>query len=202
MIRHTPTGGPFCFARYAHVENIIVSEGQRVKRGQQIASVGNANGAQPYHRIFDISFDGHPVLQCGALARPESGGTEGTLRRSIGVSSGTDPLIPTSAPDFPCTRPTSCGCGRCPRLPAARSPCSQRTRPSMSWAQRELGTSAAGGYLSRRYTAPYSNAHAATDADCGVRRCDGRTERAQRPGTNHAIITTLGNALVADRHRA
>ena len=43
------------FARYAHVEKPLVKVGDVVKQGQQIASVGNANGAQPWHLHFDIS---------------------------------------------------------------------------------------------------------------------------------------------------
>ena len=43
------------FARYAHVEKPLVKQGDVVKQGQQIASIGNANGAQPYHLHFDIS---------------------------------------------------------------------------------------------------------------------------------------------------
>lgn len=43
------------FARYAHVEKPLVKVGDTVKQGQQIASVGNANGQQPWHLHFDIS---------------------------------------------------------------------------------------------------------------------------------------------------
>lgn len=55
VIHHTPAGGPYVYARYAHVESIRVAEGQTVKRGDQIAQVGNANGVQPYHLHFDVS---------------------------------------------------------------------------------------------------------------------------------------------------
>ncbi|HQW35961.1 MAG TPA: peptidoglycan DD-metalloendopeptidase family protein [Thermoflexales bacterium] len=44
------------FTRYAHVENMLVKTGDVVRRGQQIAQVGNANGAMPYHLHFDVSF--------------------------------------------------------------------------------------------------------------------------------------------------
>lgn len=43
------------YARYAHVEKPLVQVGTVVKRGNQIASIGNANGVQPYHLHFDIS---------------------------------------------------------------------------------------------------------------------------------------------------
>ncbi len=43
------------YARYAHVEKPLVQVGTVVKRGDQIANIGNANGVQPYHLHFDIS---------------------------------------------------------------------------------------------------------------------------------------------------
>lgn len=43
------------FARYAHVATMLVSPGQVVKQGDQIATIGNADGKQPYHLHFDIS---------------------------------------------------------------------------------------------------------------------------------------------------
>ena len=43
------------YGRYAHVENMRVQVGQRVARGEQISSVGNAEGAFPYHLHFDLS---------------------------------------------------------------------------------------------------------------------------------------------------
>lgn len=42
-------------SRYAHVENVQISEGQQVKAGQHIANVGNAGGNYPYHLHFDIT---------------------------------------------------------------------------------------------------------------------------------------------------
>ena len=57
VIRHDPliTTGQTVYGRYAHVEGIRVQVGQRVVRGEQIASVGNAEGIYPYHLHFDIS---------------------------------------------------------------------------------------------------------------------------------------------------
>lgn len=44
-------------ARYAHVEQMIVMKGQRVRKGQQIALIGNGyQGSQPYHLHFDLGF--------------------------------------------------------------------------------------------------------------------------------------------------
>ena len=42
-------------SRYAHVENIQVTEGQEVIAGQYIANIGNAGGSYPYHLHFDIA---------------------------------------------------------------------------------------------------------------------------------------------------
>lgn len=57
IVRHDPllTDGRVLYGRYAHVENIRVTVGQRVVRGEQIANVGNAEGAFPYHLHFDLS---------------------------------------------------------------------------------------------------------------------------------------------------
>lgn len=42
------------YARYAHVAAMLVLPGQVVKQGDQIATIGNADGKQPYHLHFDI----------------------------------------------------------------------------------------------------------------------------------------------------
>jgi murein DD-endopeptidase MepM/ murein hydrolase activator NlpD len=57
IIRHDPlsTTGKQVYARYAHVEEMSVKVGDRVRRGQQIAKVGNAFGRYAYHLHFDIS---------------------------------------------------------------------------------------------------------------------------------------------------
>ncbi len=56
VVRHDPLpDGTVVWSRYAHVENRIVQEGNRVERGQQIAQVGNADGALPYHLHFDVA---------------------------------------------------------------------------------------------------------------------------------------------------
>lgn len=43
------------YTRYAHVEQLRVSQGQIVQRGEQLAQVGNADGRYPYHLHFDIA---------------------------------------------------------------------------------------------------------------------------------------------------
>jgi murein DD-endopeptidase MepM/ murein hydrolase activator NlpD len=57
IIKHDPltSNGRVYYTRYGHVEDMIVKVGDRVRRGQQIAKVGNAFGAYAYHLHFDIS---------------------------------------------------------------------------------------------------------------------------------------------------
>lgn len=57
VIDHVSPDGKPLYARYAHVEamEMYVKYGDIVKRGQQIARIGNASGVQPYHLHFDIS---------------------------------------------------------------------------------------------------------------------------------------------------
>lgn len=57
IVRHDPlpNSGMVMYGRYAHVEEMIVTVGQRVTRGQQIAKVGNAFGRWAYHLHFDLS---------------------------------------------------------------------------------------------------------------------------------------------------
>jgi lysostaphin len=57
IIQHDPLpdGATIC-TRYAHVENMQVSEGERVQRGQQISVVGASGGSSGnYHLHFDMS---------------------------------------------------------------------------------------------------------------------------------------------------
>jgi murein DD-endopeptidase MepM/ murein hydrolase activator NlpD len=55
IIRHDPLpDGAVVWSRMGHVTSPIVREGDRVVRGQQIAQVGNAEGAFPYHLHFDV----------------------------------------------------------------------------------------------------------------------------------------------------
>jgi murein DD-endopeptidase MepM/ murein hydrolase activator NlpD len=65
VIRHDPLrSGQVVYSRYAHVEAMRVRVGQRVLRGEQLASVGDAGGIQPYHLHFDVShtqiLESHP----------------------------------------------------------------------------------------------------------------------------------------------
>lgn len=66
IIKHDPlaTNGKVLYSRYGHVENMVIKVGDRVKRGQQIAKVGNAFGRFAYHLHFDLSpttiLESHP----------------------------------------------------------------------------------------------------------------------------------------------
>jgi len=57
IVEHDPLpDGSRIFSRYAHVENMIVGVGDRVRRGQQVCSVGMSGGpGGNYHLHFDIS---------------------------------------------------------------------------------------------------------------------------------------------------
>jgi murein DD-endopeptidase MepM/ murein hydrolase activator NlpD len=56
VIRHTPLpDGKPVYSRYAHVEQVVVKDGDSVARGQQIAVVGYYAPGKNYHLHFDIS---------------------------------------------------------------------------------------------------------------------------------------------------
>ncbi|MBN1202670.1 MAG: peptidoglycan DD-metalloendopeptidase family protein [Anaerolineae bacterium] len=57
VIRHDPliSAGEVLYGRYAHVEDIRISVGDRVVRGQMICKVGDAGGLFPYHLHYDLS---------------------------------------------------------------------------------------------------------------------------------------------------
>lgn len=86
VIRHDPIerdGNPV-WARYAHLDHIVVSTGDRVRRGQQIAVIGKPEpeGA-PYHLHFDICTSGVIGVQPGHWPR---------LDHNALVDNYTDPL--------------------------------------------------------------------------------------------------------------
>lgn len=59
VIRCDPTpSGEQVWARFAHIEDIQVSVGDRVSRGQQVARIGNSGGKLPYHLHFDLAKTG------------------------------------------------------------------------------------------------------------------------------------------------
>lgn len=58
VVRHDPLympGGQVLYARYGHVQNMKVRTGDRVKRGQQLAEIGDAFGRYVPHLHFDLS---------------------------------------------------------------------------------------------------------------------------------------------------
>lgn len=58
IIRHDPLfmpTGQVLYSRYGHVQNMSVKVGDRVKRGQQIAEIGDAFGRFVPHLHFDLS---------------------------------------------------------------------------------------------------------------------------------------------------
>ncbi|HMN10744.1 MAG TPA: M23 family metallopeptidase [Bellilinea sp.] len=62
IIRHDPLpDDTVVWSRYAHVQSPKVAAGDRVKRGQQIATIGNSEGRFPYHLHFDMAKT--PILE-------------------------------------------------------------------------------------------------------------------------------------------
>ena len=58
IIRHDPLyepGGQVLYSRYGHVQDVMVKAGDRVKRGQQIAEIGDGSGRFVPHLHFDLS---------------------------------------------------------------------------------------------------------------------------------------------------
>lgn len=58
IIRHDPLKsptGPVMYSRYAHVQNMAVKAGQRVKRGDKLAEIGDAFGTLVPHLHYDLS---------------------------------------------------------------------------------------------------------------------------------------------------
>lgn len=53
-IKHALENGKVVWSRYAHLESIKVTLTQMVARGDQIGTIGNADGTQAYHLHFDI----------------------------------------------------------------------------------------------------------------------------------------------------
>lgn len=56
IVDYSIAAGVPLYARYWHVENMLVEAYANIEMGQQIASVGNAFGTFPYHLHFDLSY--------------------------------------------------------------------------------------------------------------------------------------------------
>jgi len=48
-------------SRYAHLDQILVSEGQKVRRGQMIGKVGRSGRATGPHLHYEVLYEGKPV---------------------------------------------------------------------------------------------------------------------------------------------
>jgi murein DD-endopeptidase MepM/ murein hydrolase activator NlpD len=55
-IMHELPNGMSVWTRYAHIINLLVKDTDIVKRGQQIAQIGNGGGRYPYHLHFDVAW--------------------------------------------------------------------------------------------------------------------------------------------------
>lgn len=58
IIKHDPLftpSGKIYYSRYGHVQNMLVKPGDRVRRGQQVAEIGDAFGRYLPHLHFDLS---------------------------------------------------------------------------------------------------------------------------------------------------
>ena len=191
VIHHTPTGGPHCYARYAHVESILISEGQQIKRGQQIASVGNADGAQPYHLHFDISTTdilyfnpAHwPGLNLAEL-KEHYADPVAFLRGQVKVETPTgitvyttDELRLRALPNTACSTITI----------FKKGDAVAAVEYNASWYKR-----VAGGYISRQYAKPAQTQPIPlpTPIVVYVTAADGLNVRSG-PGTNYAIMAGL-----------
>ncbi len=55
--------------RYAHLTSIDVVEGQQIKRGEQIGTVGNTGGSTGPHLHYEVIYMGKPVDPINYLKR-------------------------------------------------------------------------------------------------------------------------------------
>lgn len=56
IVKHDPDeNGQVWVTRYAHVTNVVVNPGDKVKMGDKLCQIGDADGQQPWHLHFDVS---------------------------------------------------------------------------------------------------------------------------------------------------
>jgi murein DD-endopeptidase MepM/ murein hydrolase activator NlpD len=56
VVQHALEDGRLMWSRYAHLEKMTVKMGQLVQRGDQIGTIGNAEGRQAWHLHFDMAW--------------------------------------------------------------------------------------------------------------------------------------------------
>jgi murein DD-endopeptidase MepM/ murein hydrolase activator NlpD len=61
LISHGTRNGKDLATGYAHMSALLVTEGQRVGRGQQVGRVGNEGNSTGPHLHFEVRLDGEPV---------------------------------------------------------------------------------------------------------------------------------------------
>jgi hypothetical protein len=105
VIDHGIVDGLPCFSRYAHVEHMLVVEGQAVDEWTHIANVGNGNGIFAYHLHFDISLTNHLKLHAGDwpgtrmdLVKLNYTDPVPWLRREHTINVSPIPTVPTPTP--------------------------------------------------------------------------------------------------------
>ena len=61
LISHGTLGGRDITTAYAHQSVLLVSTGERVRRGQQVGRVGSEGNSTGPHLHFEVRADGEPV---------------------------------------------------------------------------------------------------------------------------------------------
>ncbi|QQL44902.1 M23 family metallopeptidase [Sulfuriroseicoccus oceanibius] len=82
VLQHRMADGTWVQTVYAHLESIFVLEGSTVARGENIGSVGNADGAYLAHLHFEVRRGVRPYLGAGYLPM-ESGSSHGRVDPTV-----------------------------------------------------------------------------------------------------------------------
>ena len=70
LISHGSRNGKDLATGYAHMSALLVSEGQKVSRGDQVGRVGNEGNSTGPHLHFEVRLDGDPVDPLGYVSPP------------------------------------------------------------------------------------------------------------------------------------
>jgi murein DD-endopeptidase MepM/ murein hydrolase activator NlpD len=70
LISHGTENGKDLATGYAHMSALLVTEGQRITRGQQVGRVGNEGNSTGPHLHFEVRLDGDPVDPLGYVTPP------------------------------------------------------------------------------------------------------------------------------------